>query len=142
MASFDADPTSTVASLARAAADAAAEAEAARAEADAKAAAGEAKAAEAAAKAAAAQAAAVAGQLPPKAEERMIPDEFGWMHGASAYTKVWHIRVPTLALLRTALFFERSSQQQSSREVAKILEKKEGRREPLERGTAKTSCQE
>ena len=22
----------------------------------------------------------------------MIPDEFGWMHGASAYAKVWHIR--------------------------------------------------
>ena len=23
----------------------------------------------------------------------MIPDDFGWMHGASAYTKVWHITV-------------------------------------------------
>ena len=23
----------------------------------------------------------------------MIPDEFGWMHGASAYVKVWHIKV-------------------------------------------------
>ena len=60
---------------------------------DAKVAAGEAKAAEAAAKAAAAQAAAVAGQLPPKAEERLIPDDFGWMHGASAYTKCWKIKV-------------------------------------------------
>ena len=23
----------------------------------------------------------------------MIPDEFEWMHGASAYTKCWHIKV-------------------------------------------------